>query len=59
MECNAPLAAVDKAEVLALLPPSVRERHSISRAAPAAGGSSGKAPTGGGWRMEASERAGE
>ena len=27
MECNAPLAAVDKAEVLAQLPPSVRERQ--------------------------------
>jgi uncharacterized protein with PIN domain len=27
MECNAPLAAVDKAEVIALLPPSVRERQ--------------------------------
>ena len=27
MECNAPLAAVDKAEVLGRLPPSVRERH--------------------------------
>ena len=27
MECNATLAAVDKAEVIALLPPSVREHH--------------------------------
>ena len=27
IECNAPLAAVDKGEVIGLLPPSVREHH--------------------------------
>lgn len=41
MECTRCWRRVDKAEVIAQLPPSVRERHSISGAAPAAGGSSG------------------
>ena len=37
MECNAPLAAVSKDEVVGLLPPSVRERHTRFKRCPGCG----------------------